>query len=304
MSTDNAPERQRSSLRMALAGQILGLIRTQEMRAGSHLSELRLAEAFGISRSPVRSALKLLEERGLVKQEPNRGYFLAVEPEQAALVSADLPKPEEEELYLEIARARIDKRLPDHVTEADLARTYNIRRGLLVRVLSRMAEEGLVQRSQGHGWRFLPALVTEDAHDESYRFRLLIEPASFEEPTFEVDPDKLAFLRRQHERLIADAATATSADLFQVNSDFHETLASFSGNRYILQAVQGQNRLRRLLEVKGFRDPDRIRQSCAEHLEIISALEHGDKELAGVLLKRHLTVASRLKLAFNEGARH
>lgn len=303
MDIKTTHDRQRSNLQTALASQILDLVRAQELQPGSHLSELRLAEVFGISRSPVRSALKLLAERGLVKQEPNRGYFLAAAAEQLAEVSAELPRSEEEALYLEIAHARIENKLPDHVTEADLGRLYGARRGLLTRVLSRMAEEGLIRRSKGHGWHFLPALLTEDAHDESYRFRLLIEPAGFQEPTFAVDPEKLALLRRQHQRLLQEAETATSADLFQSNADFHETLASFSGNRYILQAVQHQNHLRRLLEVKGFRDTQRIRQSCSEHLEIIGALERGDRELASILLRRHLTVASRLKIAFTEGSR-
>ena len=79
-------------------------------------------------------------------------------------------------------------------------------------------------------------------------------------------------------------------------------IAEFSGNRFILQALKQQNRLRQLLEYRGFQEKneERARISCTEHLEIIDALEQGDNELASILLKRHIQVASKLKLGFDE----
>lgn len=40
------------------------------------LTEIGLCEEFGVSRSPVREALKMLEENGLVKKEPRQGYMV------------------------------------------------------------------------------------------------------------------------------------------------------------------------------------------------------------------------------------
>lgn len=42
--------------------------------AGSHLGETALAESIGASRTPVRLALAMLEQEGLVTRAPNRGY--------------------------------------------------------------------------------------------------------------------------------------------------------------------------------------------------------------------------------------
>ncbi|MDO9202729.1 MAG: FCD domain-containing protein [Hydrogenophaga sp.] len=44
-----------------------------ELAPGSKLNETSLAQRFGISRGPLREALRMLEESGLIRQEKNRG---------------------------------------------------------------------------------------------------------------------------------------------------------------------------------------------------------------------------------------
>ena len=58
---------QRELERMVLAG---------ELAAGEKLNELALAERLGVSRGPVREALRALAETGLVRLEKNRGVFV------------------------------------------------------------------------------------------------------------------------------------------------------------------------------------------------------------------------------------
>jgi len=55
---------------------IRGEILSGRMRSGDRLVETRLAADLGISRAPVREALKLLRAEGLVGEEPNRGAFV------------------------------------------------------------------------------------------------------------------------------------------------------------------------------------------------------------------------------------
>lgn len=47
-----------------------------ELAAGSSLSEIALAESFGVSRTPVREALKQLQTEGLVEIRPRVGTFV------------------------------------------------------------------------------------------------------------------------------------------------------------------------------------------------------------------------------------
>lgn len=52
------------------------MIIAQELKPGSRVPERDLAQAFGVSRTPVRVALGILEAEGLVSGEANRGFVV------------------------------------------------------------------------------------------------------------------------------------------------------------------------------------------------------------------------------------
>lgn len=54
-----------------------GRILDGRCRPGAPLSELRLAETYGMSRTPIREALSRLHQEGWVERIPSRGYFVA-----------------------------------------------------------------------------------------------------------------------------------------------------------------------------------------------------------------------------------
>ncbi len=56
--------------------ELRALIATQEIPPGSKLSELYLADKYGIPRSRVREVLSALEQRGLVERIPNKGAIV------------------------------------------------------------------------------------------------------------------------------------------------------------------------------------------------------------------------------------
>jgi GntR family transcriptional regulator of vanillate catabolism len=60
----------------AVTLQLREMIIAQELQPGSRVPERDLAEAFGVSRTPVRVALSILEAEGLVTSEPNRGFVV------------------------------------------------------------------------------------------------------------------------------------------------------------------------------------------------------------------------------------
>lgn len=57
--------------------QLANAILTGQLQPGDKLVEERLAEQFGVSRVPVREALRFLEQRGLVDRPPYRGAFVS-----------------------------------------------------------------------------------------------------------------------------------------------------------------------------------------------------------------------------------
>ena len=61
---------------LKLARQILDVALERGMRAGDHLPEAALSEACGVSRTPIRSALKILETKNIVRKREEEGFFL------------------------------------------------------------------------------------------------------------------------------------------------------------------------------------------------------------------------------------
>lgn len=288
-----------SPLQTELARQILDEARREGWKPGERIPEQRLAKRFGVSRSPVRGALLLLAERGLMRLEPGRGFIL--ETHTADLPDDDdlVPPSQAEQLHGTLLSDRALGRLPPEVSETELTERYNVSRGVVRRVFMRLAAEGLAERLRGHGWRFADSLDTPDAIAESYQFRLGVECTALRQPTFRADPERLAQLRDAH-RAVLDQPLAgmTRQQWFTLNSSFHEALAGWSHNRFFLQAVRQQNNLRRMKELAVFTtlDPERVKQSCEEHLGILAAVENGEQGFAEALLRRHLELAGRLSV--------
>lgn len=61
----------------ALADAIRDLIFRHELAPGEAIDEFRLAKAFGVSRTPLREALKVLASEGLVELRTRQGCFVA-----------------------------------------------------------------------------------------------------------------------------------------------------------------------------------------------------------------------------------
>lgn len=285
------------------AALIVEHLHAQGLEAGAHITESGLAEALNVSRTPVRAALEQLAEEGVVAAAgPRRGYYVAASAERiGALARQNGAGDDEEALYLAIAQDFLAHRIPEQFTEADLLRHYGIGRGLLSRVLRRMASDRVIERTPGYGWRFEPMLKSVEAHDESYRFRMVIEPAALQEPGFVLDPVWAARTRREHEATLAmPPGRVSMVRFFEMNADFHETLAACSGNIFFHRAMQQQNQIRRFQNYSWTYGDDRIATACREHLAILDALEKGDNHWAATLMRRHLELAGQLKPSLDE----
>lgn len=284
-------------LQHRVAREIVAYARRQNLKAGEHLAESLLAEQIGTSRSPVNVALRHLAQLGMLSHDLNRGYFLNDDAQSFADVARHFSTQPDDPLYLRLAEDRLARRLPDLVNEIDLMRTYGISRSALRKVLSRIQQEGWVEKSVGHGWSFQPMIDSPEAYEESYVFRTAIEPVGLMSGTFKADPVELASLRRLQTSIAASGwETMTPIELFEANSLFHETLAKWSGNRFILQAVRRTDQLRRLVEYRQARSRRPRQVQAQEHLLILDAIAAHDALQAATLMRSHLEGARRGKV--------
>jgi DNA-binding GntR family transcriptional regulator len=284
----SAPTRLQSELQT----DILNVIRVDLLAPGARLGEVALAERLRVSRTPVRAALGHLARRGLVQRGERGGYFVT---KAAPRVRKMLPRPDPSDadrLFLAIARDRRAGKLAEDVSEGDLMRRYDVTRATVQQVLLRLSEVAAVQRKPGHGWRFLPTISDREARAQSYRFRQIIEPAALLEPGYRLEPGWIAAMRQKHRDMLATPwSETTSIALYEMNAQFHEGLAAGSHNRFLLMAIQQQNRLRRFANYDWTFGHARVVVSCREHLEILDRIESGDQQAAATLMRQHLDAA-------------
>lgn len=127
---------------IAIADEVGRMIESRALSAGEHIREQDLADQFGVSRGPVREALKILSSRFQVEIRPNlgatvpqlqpqeileihelRGAILSICAKWAARRASDA------ELDAIVTAARLLKKLADKAdTDEFLAAAYNWRR--------------------------------------------------------------------------------------------------------------------------------------------------------------------------------
>jgi DNA-binding GntR family transcriptional regulator len=99
-----------------------------ELPAGVNLSEVALAESFGVSRTPVREALKRLQSEGLVTIRPRVGTFVTTPSRREITERFEMKELLEGAAARLLAlRGRVPEldRLEQNLVEADLAVTAN-----------------------------------------------------------------------------------------------------------------------------------------------------------------------------------
>ncbi|MEP9377464.1 GntR family transcriptional regulator [Aquabacter sp. CN5-332] len=281
-----------------LAGQIVDYIRAEKAAPGTQLVERRLAEHFRVSRSPVRRALTLLEKSGQIGVNARRGgYEVLAEALAVPAVPQAAASDEDETAYLKVAEDRLQGRLPDKVTDSKLARDYGLSGAQLRRVLARIANEGWIERLPGHGWAFLPMLTSMQSYQDSYRFRLTIEPAAILEPGFVLNRPALAACREQQQQLVEGGIwDITNAALFDLNSHLHETIIECSRNIFFIESLKRIDRLRRLMEYKQALDRKYAIVRSREHVVLVDLLLADRREEASAFMRKHLTSVSIEKM--------
>ncbi|MBT4287037.1 MAG: GntR family transcriptional regulator [Deltaproteobacteria bacterium] len=295
--TENLEPENMSIPKLSLISQkIIAAVIQRKLKKGNRITELELTKALGISRTPIRKALRVLVSNHFFELIPNKGYFLTQNPQKFRFQNA-VGQNDSLWLYESIAKDRFLRQLPDLVQENFLLKRYQINRGLLKKVLAQIAEAGWIEKRLGYGWHFLPMIDSPDAYRDSYELRSVIEPEGILSPRFNIDYDQMErlleaqiFIKEKGYR------TLSIKELVKTNAEFHEAIAAASDNRFYHQTVQRQNFLRQVLEMFLFIDRDRVRVQATEHIKIICMIREGKQKKAALEMKKHLKEVKEFKL--------
>jgi DNA-binding GntR family transcriptional regulator len=133
------------SIRHVVAESIRAALREGHFKPGENLSEVELAEKFEVSRGPVREAMLVLVEEGLLTHSPNRGFSVI------DLSAEDRTHIAELRLLLE---ARALERGRDRVKPGDLTRLTEMKDELvrLFKDSERPARDAMEIAFHGYIW--------------------------------------------------------------------------------------------------------------------------------------------------------
>lgn len=278
-----------SALTERLSQKIILMIDSGALAPGAHLSVPRLAEAFDVSRSPVREALIYLEHKGLLTQQHNRGFFVkedyAPQAQERGEPEGDGDIPE----YYQLAEDWLQDKIAAEVTELFLLKRYDLTKTQLTTILARGVSEGWVERKQGYGWRFLPVAKTKAAIEHLFSFRMVIEPMAMLEPTFNAPREKITALKQELEMLATSGIERLSPTQLQLAGyRFHETVIGFSNNPFFEISLRNVNRMRRLMDYRIMDDRNRYYSEVEDHQRLLALIEAGQLIDASYMMKQHL----------------
>lgn len=274
---------------LKLAHQIIEIILERGMMSGEHLPEVVFSEACGVSRTPIRSAFKLLEENNIVKRRAEEGFFLNMKPENVVADGTLQLKDMEESLVMRILTDRAERRISEVQSVSALVRRYEVPRSAVLNSLKILSSDGIVTQLPGRAWAFQPILDTPNALTEGLAFRLALEPQAILAPGFSMDSQKVGRMRQQMEDFLRRKDGSMSSVAFlRLDCAFHSFIAESSGNRFARGVLLAHQRLR-LTTQKDHSVPDfRLRKSLEEHLDILDSLERMQLQLAADQMVLHL----------------
>ena len=273
---------------------------------GLVLLEGPVAQIFGISRAPVKTALHLLSEQGLIERFDGRGFIvpgangatapLRIDLREAGLgLDADLAEEELQsgaawERIYSAAEKEVATALPFgrfHVNEARMGEHFGVSRTVIRDVLGRMHERGLVEKSPRSHWVAGP--LTAAATREFYEIRGMLEPQALVQAVTNLDIDELVAMRdrvvaveRRYPRVSAEELTALDVDL-------HTSCVQRIVNKRLVAMIR-QAQLPLIANYVFMRHlgiPEETPE-LAEHKLVFEHLIQGSPAAAAAALKAHL----------------
>jgi DNA-binding GntR family transcriptional regulator len=172
--------------------------------------------------------------------------------------------------------------------EHTVATSLGLSRTPVREALRLLAAEGVVELVHNRGARVV-SWSAEDV-DEAYRLRALIEGYGAGLAAERADAGCVAELRalqERYERALSDQDPTAGA----CNDDFHAAVLAASGSTrlpLLMAVVSSAPLVRRVLQ--SYDDDDR-RRSVTAHRDVITAIAHGDADLATSAMSSHILAA-------------
>ncbi len=194
----------------------------------------------------------------------------------------------EAEVLRQIEQAILDHRLAPgtKLKEVQLANLFGVKRGLIRKVLTRLAHSRLVDQTPNRGATVARPSVKEG--QDLFATRRIIESAVLQSLVKQVDECGIARLRkmlRQEQKAYQRGDSETALTL---SVDFHRTLAVMADNGVLEEYLNDIIRRTPLVILTHLGNDEQNRCRNQEHEAIVDALEKQDLKTATRVMHQHL----------------
>lgn len=278
------------------------MIEQGRIRPGEKLSEVQVAKAFGISRSPARHALRALCDARIVREADGRGYHVAGKPNAAdigQMASLEemriLATPQWERIYKTLEQELCIRTLLGSVKigETALADHFSVSRTVARDVLARMHSVGMVSKD-GVG-RWIARQVSSDTIRELFELRVILEPEALLRAAPLTPIEELDRMHGHLEQTMA-AGQIEMGVVGRLETELHIDLLGRCSNREVVKALTKTHLLfvpSLYLLNSTLRIPrDTMDEALTEHLAVVSQLRASRPQRAADLLRDHLRSAT------------
>ncbi len=194
----------------------------------------------------------------------------------------------EDEVLRQIEQAVLDHRLPPgtKLKEVQLANLFGVKRGLIRKVLTRLAHSRLVDQTPNRGATVAKPSVKEGR--DLFATRRVIESAILESLIESIDDDKIAQLRELLQQEQQAYRRDDSEAALALSIDFHRRLAQMCGNGVLESFLSDIIRRTPLVILTHLGDDEQNRCRNQEHAEIVDAIARRDTGKAIEVMQQHL----------------
>ena len=291
----------------AIESLLASAIDSGRIPAGTVLTEEPIARLFGTSRTPVRTALGDLLERGLLARFDGRGFVVrgaeGIAPTRRPLtremfgLSEDAPihpMPVTSERIARDFETMLVHALPFgqfRVNEQGVADHYDVSRTVVRELLSRLQDRGLVQKNRQSHWIIGPLTAREVAHYFAVRGKL--EPLALAESAPRLPPREVKAMWQRHEAALAKGTELEAEELEELENDIHVRLLARSRNPHLLRMVH-QSQLALVVNrvFASFVGAQPFQVSLREHAIILEFVMRGAYPMAAQALEEHLRLSA------------
>lgn len=288
-----------ASVQERLQAELKAMIADGRIRPGERLLEVKVADAFSVSRSPARATLKALAAERLLRKTEGRGYRVAGAATAAAagrLARLDpvsiQPTPLWERVYaaveLDLARQILFRTV--RLTEERIAAHFDVSRTVARDVLARMEAVGLVGKD--HLGRWVAERVTPQRITHLYELRWLLESAALRQAAPRLPAAWLQATRQAMQAMLQRMPASDGPEMDRLEQLLHVQMMEHCPNRELVRAL-GPTRLllvlnRYLIELSIDLPVHTATDTLQEHLEVVDRLLAGDGAGAAAALEHHL----------------